>query len=275
MSLFVHGAFYFLFYHVSPVQHFDNTQRPIEITMLNSPQSEQQFVTDPDLGQIADKLRDQAKYLSQFNRRVRKEQVAKETGETKNRVPVQANELKSKIVKRSLKTLAPESDFKFKPEKVEARPNDRGFVSNLPSTISEYIPNVQEGDFTVLNTDQFSYYAFFNRINQQIRLRWISNIRRLAIELPTQVINQYASFPRVSRIELILDKEGEFVNAFVDSTSGARELDDAAVNAFIDAAPYLNPPTDLIDKNGFIRLNYSFRVVWKPRYLAKDQGLGN
>ena len=132
------------------------------------------------------------------------------------------------------------------------------------------IPNVKKGGFTVLNTDQFTYYSFFHRINEQIRLRWTGKIRDLSYTLPPKTINRLALFARETKVELVLNKKGEFISSFVDQSSGAEFLDRATIDSFIEASPFLNPPQDLVDEDGFIRLNYSFFIEWKSRHLAKD-----
>ncbi|HMN69995.1 MAG TPA: hypothetical protein PKC28_15745, partial [Bdellovibrionales bacterium] len=45
------------------------------------------------------------------------------------------------------------------------------------SSIAEFIPGIEEGAFTALNTDQFTYYTFFARMNEQVRNRWVSAVR--------------------------------------------------------------------------------------------------
>ena len=42
------------------------------------------------------------------------------------------------------------------------------------------------------------------------------------------------------------------------STSGAGFLDDEAMDAFRRAAPFVNPPPQLIDKDGLIHFTFSF-----------------
>ncbi len=248
---------------------------PVEITFRSEEKNKQQFVTDPDLGKLADKLNEQSRFLSKYARRVKEESVASLSGPTVNKVPQQQSHTKSqpefqhnqekKIARGETSGL----DFHAEQRQIDVKNNtSRNFSA---STIAEHIPNVKRGGFTVLNTDQFTYYSFFHRINEQIRLRWVGKIRRISLSLHPKMVNQLALLGRETRVELVLDSKGEYVSTFIDQGSGAEPLDRAAAEALIEAAPYLNPPQDLVDNDGFIRLNYSFFVEWESRHLARER----
>jgi protein TonB len=279
------------FFNPDSSPNFDSAT-PIEITYetdsKNSNKIQKQFVTDPDLGALAEKLKEQSQRLSKFNRRVKEESIASRSGPTKNVLPTQPQNFVSDL-KEINKTKAEDKknnsgnqkdafkfeksdeglDFRAETKKqVEAERGRQVPFSN--STIAEHIPNVKRGGFTVLNTDQFTYYSFFNRVNEQIRMRWTGKIRRVSNSLHPKIINQLALLGRETRVELVLSKTGDFVSVFVDQTSGAEILDRAATDALIEATPFLNPPLDLVDTDGFIRLNYSFFVEWQGRQLARQ-----
>ena len=281
ISLGLHFCLFFgLIKYLPPLEN-SSTSTPIEIVFNNENNSvKKQFVSDPDLGRLAEKIKKQSQRLSRLTRRVKEESVAAQTGATKNRVPKQKtqqqvvkNKNDNKSKKIEIKNFA-ESGLNFSNEQKESF-EEKTNAFSPPSTIAEHIPNVKKGHFTVLNTDQFTYYAFFNRINEQIRVRWTNNIRKLSYTLPAQTISKLSLFARETKVELVLNSKGEFINAFVDQSSGAKFLDQAPIDAFIDATPFLNPPQDLVDQDGFIRLNYSFYVEWNPSYIAKDRSLGN
>ncbi len=93
-----------------------------------------------------------------------------------------------------------------------------------PSTVSEYIPGVEEGAFTALNTDQFTYYAFFSRINEQIRSRWVNNVRAFVSRLSPQEQEVLSKYDRQTVIEIVLTKDGRFSSSMVHQSSGDRRL---------------------------------------------------
>lgn len=62
---------------------------------------------------------------------------------------------------------------------------------------------------------------------------------------------------KVTRLVITLDDKGILTRVQVRTTSGLEDLDDAAVDAFRAAAPFPNPPRDLI-KNGIVQINWDF-----------------
>ena len=138
------------------------------------------------------------------------------------------------------------------------------------STISDYIPQVKVGGFTALNTDQFIYYTFYSRINEQIRNRWISNIQNIIYQTPQNVMNQWSAMPQVTQLEVLLDPKGHFVRAILYRHAQSKNLDEAAVSAFRRASPFNNPPSELVKSDGYIHLYYIFHLEFRPRFLASD-----
>lgn len=136
------------------------------------------------------------------------------------------------------------------------------------STMGEYIPGVKEGAFTALNSDRFTYYTFFARLNEQLRPRWISLVRDFANRLGPSTLAELAEIERATEIEIVLDRSGGFLKSYIYKSSGFRELDDAAVKAFTSAAPFPNPPQAMIESDGAIHLRYGFVVQWQPHHLA-------
>ena len=162
---------------------------PVEIVYTNQKSDQsKQVVADPELGRIEKKARDQARLLSKLTRRVEREMVARNKGPSKNRPPGTTlttgqplpNKQK-KPQKKSVDPLITSGDLALKtgqkldlskPQNPNQRPLGRDLVFG-GSTSGEHIPFVEEGSFTSLNTDQFLYYTFFRRVNEQIRYRWV------------------------------------------------------------------------------------------------------
>lgn len=131
------------------------------------------------------------------------------------------------------------------------------------------MPGIKEGSFTSLNTDQFMYYSFFSRINVQLRSRWVQQLRNYAANLNIQRLNEIAAAPRTTQIEILIDPDGAFIESILIRTAGYRVLDQAVLNSFKSAAPFLNPPRELVESDGYIHLKYSFRLQWRSRFIAR------
>ncbi|MCB9026220.1 MAG: hypothetical protein H6625_07890 [Bdellovibrionaceae bacterium] len=281
-SLGLHFCLYFSLKEFLPPLNTPSKLQPIEIQLAETSKDTlpQQFVTDPELGELTKKLQQQSQLLSKLTRRVKEQQVASQSGPSRNQIPKQATKNPIYQNKKKNQKLKIENLYKTFPEGLDFKKESEETFSNSdstyspPSTIAEHIPNVKKGHFTALNTDQFTYYAFFKRINEQIRLRWVNRIKVLSYTLPASFINQLALSPREAKVELVLNAKGEFVNAFVDQSSGFKIIDQAPIDSFIEATPFINPPQDLVDSDGYIRLNYSFFIEWQPRYIANEKSPG-
>lgn len=213
-------------------------------------------VTDTNTGKKVKKKNSNTLFQSRYNRLVKKEQVAKQTGRTVNR-------------KKTANTNKTTNDKSKKLDKSEfgyfkAAPKNSGGHS----TISEYIPNIKRGGFTSLNTNQFVYYAFFNRINNQIRSRWTDHLSFLSERLEKQRLSQLANRDHITNVTAIITPDGRLKKVVITKSSGFKETDWAVTEAFIRAAPLVNPPAGLVESDGFIRLEYSFHLTWQPPGLG-------
>ncbi len=238
------------------------SQRPTEVTFIEKDPNKRgkHFVTETEKKQeVIEKLKDTADTLSALTKRVKKQMVARENGPTRN------------------------SKLQFKPAPVDAYrvagrqqpPGDEGLASpngamrNVAiggSSIAEYIPGVEEGAFTALNTDQLTYYTFFARVNEQVRNRWVSMIRNYMGSLSQEQLEHLSRADKQTIVEIVLSKTGEYIRSFLHSGSTVKALDLAASESFRAAAPFLNPPQGLVEADGYIHLRYVFMVRFRPSF---------
>lgn len=240
-----------------------NPQTPTEITIVENDTSKAQtFVTETESKDVYEKLKEQADYLSQFTKRVQKQIKARRNDRTQNL------NLNPATPSTPAKTQVAGMDAQKERGELNAfHPHTQDALKQVAigvSSIAEHIPGIEEGAFTALNTDQFTYYAFFNRINEQIRNRWISGVRGYMGVLTAAEQESLSKFDRQTVIEIILTRDGRFSNSVLHKSSGDRRLDMTTVEAFRSAAPFLNPPTGLIESDGTIRLKYGFLVRFRP-----------
>lgn len=270
-SIAIHALFVVLFLNM-PAPNFSSGSDKTEITILEptpAPKSKAKaFVTetekkDPELKD----LQSAADYLSQFAKRVKKQIVARNNGETRNSqpsvIPLRPKPTPGKRV------AGMETQDNARREEGIGLPAPGGNtamrqVAIGPSSISEYIPGVQQGEFTALNTDQFTYYSFFARINEQIRNRWVAGIRNYVGSLSQSDQEKLAKGDRQTVVEIILTSDGEYHSSVLQHSSGDRTLDQTTVDAFRAAAPFLNPPRGMVEEDGFIHLRYAFVVQFRP-----------
>lgn len=138
------------------------------------------------------------------------------------------------------------------------------------STTGERLPDdVKIGDFTALNTDRFTYYTFYARVEEQIRHRWVRYVKA-ALYGGGDVTPGQRQFQ--TNLEIILNRQGEFQRALIYQTSGSKDLDVAPILAFREAHKIPNPPREMVKEDGTIRLLYSFNVDNIPPLIRSATG---
>jgi hypothetical protein len=255
-----------------------STEKTIEVTILDEApeKSERQtFVTDPNLQPLKNALEDlkkKADFLSKETRRVEKQMVARNTGRTQNSMGQARNAQNAEQ-----ETARQQSPFPKPNEMTDMQGTAPAFgqqrvaerVVLSDSTIAEHVPDVKQGGFTSLNTDQFMYYTFYARINEQIRNRWVMNLQNFAAGVGPIEINRLSGREQVTELEVLLDKDGNYLKTIFHRNSENPNLDAAAAVAIQNASPFLNPPSEIVAEDGKIHLYYQFHVNWKPQYVAK------
>jgi TonB family protein len=261
LSLFLHAFLVVVFFYAKlPVS--TNAQRPTEISFIEKPSTKSKaFVTETQPKDTFEQLKDQADFLSQFTKRVKKQIRAAKSGPTVNAAPRPSTNQQQAQRIAGLRQQREEDGIGTPGSQTNQAIRN---VAIGQSSIAEYIPGIQEGSFTSLNTDQFTYYAFFARMGEQVRNRWVSNVRNYMARLSNRQLEFLSRMERHTQIEIILTPEGKFSSSILQASSGDRELDQTTIDAFIAAAPFPNPPHGMIEGDGFIHLRYGFLVYFRP-----------
>ncbi|HEY8368217.1 MAG TPA: TonB family protein [Thermodesulfobacteriota bacterium] len=119
---------------------------------------------------------------------------------------------------------------------------------------SDYLPGIEEGEETFLNSREFRYAYYFNQIKRGIAAQW--NPQRV-LDTTREAV------PRESLTELflVIGKDGRVESAEVTRPSGVPALDAEAVRAVRAAAPYPAPPAGVLDPDGRLRFPFGFAVL--------------
>ncbi len=172
----------------------------------------------------------------------------------------------------SLKDLAPSKSlapptaaeidgFQREREKVaraeSARPGDQA-TDNSGSANSDFLKDVKEGDRTMLSTKEFVYFGYYRRIRQRLEVAWNSRLRSAMESYVSGGRNLAQNQNYVTGVVVVLDRTGQITAVQLLQKSGAKDLDQAAVDAFNEAGPFPDPPTGLVDENGEIRIPWNF-----------------
>lgn len=119
------------------------------------------------------------------------------------------------------------------------------------------LSNVQQGEGTFLNTREFKYASFFNRVKQAVSARW-DPVGKLRTRDPRAA--QQGSPDRVTVLSVTLRPDGTIREIFVSQSSGLDYLDQESIQAFEKAQPFANPPSGLVE-NGVIRFAFGFKLM--------------
>jgi TonB family protein len=121
---------------------------------------------------------------------------------------------------------------------------------------NDFLDNVPIGDGTFLNTREYKYAGFFNRVKQRVGEQWRPDdaFRR------KDPNGRAASHKRITVVDVVLDDGGRLADIRVSQSCGIDFLDEEAVAAFQRAAPFPNPPTGLLESDRHIRFRFGFHI---------------
>lgn len=121
----------------------------------------------------------------------------------------------------------------------------------------DYVEGVDVGDATFLNTREWKYAGFFNRVKQAVAERW--NPAGAARDRdPTG--EKFFYKDRVTVLQVTLNAQGAVTELKVTKPSGVPFLDQTAVDAFQSAQPFLNPPPGLFNARGEVTFTFGFHL---------------
>jgi len=225
-------------------------------------ESRQVVEQDPSLN---NETPDDARFFSEHNQKVAKQTQAAHQGEfqnlkTKNTKTGKASENKKTVPK--LDQLLASYDPSFAAmKKQEERATHEATDSPKGGDVSktDYLgKDVDRGIETLLNTREFKYFTYYNRIRKQLSQYWEPKVREKMTTMFKQGRTIASSQDRTTKLLIVLNSVGTLVTVQVLSDSGVRDLDEAAVEAFRSAAPFPNPPKGIIESDGTVKIRWDF-----------------
>lgn len=278
LSLFIHGIA--LVQKMTLVSHNDRADikeniDPIKLILMQDKiKQKSQIVNTEKLKEKRD-LKNEA-FLGEVNQQVERQTIAKvvdkfkKAGFGNNKVAQKdgRKKAKKKVVKvKDLKDIkladlaqtqiADSEEFSENKGREGIELGDKmekGLAQN-----NDYVDDIPLGDLTLLNTTEYKYYGFYFRIRQQLEQHWGLSLKQKAEVLFKSGRRVASDEDRITSVVVQLDDKGNVIDVVVRSTSGLRELDDAAVESFNRAGPFPNPPRGMI-KNGRAKIEWGFVV---------------
>ncbi len=249
-----------------------------QIELINEEDSRKQVVEQSDTS-INEEIPDEADFLSGKNQKVKEQTKAANNGAFKNTSAPGVTQIGSKgqesesNEKSKSKNNKNDNKLEIKNFGLNGFPigeklNENSYAENRkssptllgegPSQTDDYLKDVEAGDQTLLNTKEFIYYSYFMRVKDQLRSHWNPRIRQNIQVLYAKDRSIANSTLKSTSIRVTLNKSGYLEKIELLKTSGYEELDIAAIQAFRSAAPFLNPPPGLLEKDKRIRIVWDF-----------------
>jgi TonB family protein len=147
----------------------------------------------------------------------------------------------------------------------EGRAGKQGLATLTPSSAvldklsgaapNDHLSGVDEGEGTFLNTKEWKYSSFFNRVKQSIGMHWDPS-SQLRQRDPSGEI--YRGRDRYTVLNVTLTEKGLVKEVYVEKSSGLEFLDLEAVRSFERAQPFPNPPPGLASSDALVHFSFGF-----------------
>lgn len=129
---------------------------------------------------------------------------------------------------------------------------------------NDHLEDVEEGDGTFLNTKEWKFSSFFNRVKQSVGMQW-HPVDVLRPRDPTG--NIYGGRDRYTLLSVTLDERGKIKDISVERSCGLDFLDLEAIRSFERAQPFPNPPSGLLAADATVRFSFGFFLEGGPPRL--------
>lgn len=123
---------------------------------------------------------------------------------------------------------------------------------------SDYVTNIEQGAQTLLNTREYAYFSFYQRVRKQLEQYWEPGLRQRLKTMFDRGRQLAADKEHSTHLTVVMNGEGTITRILVEGTSGFLDLDQAAVEAFNKAGPFPNPPKGMIEHDGTVKIEWEF-----------------
>ena len=240
---------------------------PIEIQQLDSQQLEsirkqwkqKSLLLNPDSSlPKEDKASPDARYLSDRNTRVEKEQKAKSNqvvptpGRRPKANPQPKVQPKLKTKQPSLSRLAIPLNLDSTPAEASTPEEASSAQQASPQNIDD--PNVPEGSQNILNTQESIYYSFYARLYEAIGPIWQSRTNEVMYRKRIHP-GEY-----ITIVDVVLDSNGNLQTVQKIRGSGVDAFDNAVYESWKKIERFPNPPQGLLNGEKQVHTSWRFKV---------------
>jgi TonB family protein len=243
---------------ISPAQKkaLDDDKRKNQVVQTEQGQQVKNAKSDAFLGEHNQTVDRETVSSSRTTAMGKTQQVAKNSGDAKKKSAQKAKqETQAAPVIAGLGVKMFPTPSQPKSEEETARNENWADQASSPQ---DYVKGIKEGERTALNTKEFVFYGYYQRIRERLDRAWVPILREKLVKYYNTGRHLAAEMDHTTKILVVLGPTGEITAVRVVSESGTRDLDDAAVAAFNEAGPFPNPPHGIIGPDGKIEIPWEF-----------------
>lgn len=135
-------------------------------------------------------------------------------------------------------------------------------MGRVKSALENFIPEVQPGNQTALNTRAAPFAAFIARMHRNIHELWgfgfLEDLDRKTGWGPKSSWDPLNDPNLMTKLEIVMNGDGTIAKVTVVKASGLVQFDAAAIDAVYNAAPFADPPREIRSGNGKIYVHWAF-----------------
>ena len=177
-------------------------------------------------------------------------------------VPLSPHRPKTDSSKKSASVKLSDLGIKIAPSKADKSfEHERNWAeSRTGETMKggEYIQGMKEGEVSSLNTKEFIFYSYFERVRRQLDQSWQPLLREQIDRIYKRGRHLASNTDFTTRTLITLTSKGEVKRVQLLEESGTTDLDQAAIDALNKAGPYPNPPKGLVEDTGQVEIRWDF-----------------
>ncbi|MBI2605450.1 MAG: energy transducer TonB [Deltaproteobacteria bacterium] len=123
---------------------------------------------------------------------------------------------------------------------------------------NDYLSEVKEGAQTLLNTREFAFFSYYQRVRHQLEQFWEPKLQERLEKMLNRGRMLASDRDHNTKLLVVMNSAGEITRILVESTSGLVDLDEVAIEAFNKAGPFPNPPAGMIERDGSVKIEWEF-----------------
>lgn len=186
--------------------------------------------------------------------------------ETEKVVEPSREKVKSKLLseqnqRAEKQTVSKKTARQAEPEKSEpddAEPVRQPSAKKKQSASLSNVKDVEEGLETLLNTSEFKFFSYFNRLQKHMGSFWENQVRQGISSLVERGLEISAGNQLVTKLYVVIGSTGELRDIIILQSCGYDELDQSVIKAFKAAAPFAAPPTPVLESDGTVKITWDF-----------------